>query len=128
MNKLIQGIRQEEIDFPKRFASCEEKEYGVLFYIEDNKDSYDGNHACIYPERIRDLGAVLDDIAGFYEKLGVRASIYHPFVKGYFADNEAILKAHGYTYTPEAEHRVMLLTAENQIDTPKRLPTSFANG
>ena len=50
INEFASGIRQEEIDFPKRFASYEEKKYGILFYMTDNKDSYDGNHACIYPE------------------------------------------------------------------------------
>lgn len=118
---LVNSIKREENEFPKWFASYVEKDYGILFYMEDNKDSYDGNHACIYPEKITDLGAVLDDIAAFYRKLGMRASIYHPFVSDYFKDNEGILNAHGFTYTPEEEHRVMLLTAENEITTQKRL-------
>ena len=122
-----ENIRWEEIDFPKRFASYVEKDYGILFYMEDNKDSYDGNHACIYPEKIEDLGEVLDDIAEFYREFGIRASIYHPYVKDYFKDNEEILKAHGYTYTPEEDHRVMLLTAENQIKAPKRLDIRVLN-
>ena len=121
MGNMIENIKREENEFPKRFASYVEKDYGILFYMEDNKDSYDGNHACIYPEKITDLGAVLDEIAVFYAGLGIRASIYHPFVKDYYKDNEEILKVHGYTYTPEEEHRVMLLTAENQIAAPKRL-------
>ena len=58
ITELVTGIKQEENEFPKRFASYEEKEYGILFYMADNKDSYDGNHACIYPEKIKDLGAV----------------------------------------------------------------------
>ena len=58
INEYAESIKQEEIDFPKRFSSYVEKEYGILFYMEDNKDSYDGNHACIYPQRITDLGAV----------------------------------------------------------------------
>lgn len=120
-SKYINGIKQEEIGFPKRFASYEEKEYGILFYMPDNKDSYDGNHVCIYPERITELGTVLDDISAFYRKLGIRASIYHPFEKNYFKDNLEKLNAHGYRFTPEDDHRVMLLTAQNSIDTPKRL-------
>ena len=124
---MEKGIRQEEIEFPKRFASYEEKDYGILFYMSDNKDSYDGNHACIYPERIKDLGKVLDDITDFYGKLGIRASIYHPYVKDYFKDNEAVLNAHGYTYTPEEDHRVMLLTADNQIKESGRLEIKVLN-
>lgn len=107
-SEFINGIRQEEIDFPKLFASYEEKEYGNLFCMTDNKDSYDGNHAYIYPDEITDLGAVLDDITAFYKNLGIRVSIYHPFEKDYFRNNIEILKAHGYAYTAEDDHRVML--------------------
>ncbi len=118
---VIESIKREEIDFPKRFASYAERDYGILFYMRDNMDSYDGNHACIFPDKIADLGAVLDDIAEFYAALGIRASIYHPFEKDYFKNNEDILVAHGYTYTPEEDHRVMLLTEENRIEEAKRL-------
>lgn len=127
MNDMEKGIRQEEIDFPKRFASYIEKEYGILYFMRDNPDSYDGNHACIYPENITDLGAVLDDIAAFYAELGIGASIYHPFERDYFKKHEEILTAHGYTYTPENDHRVMLLTAENRINSPKRLDIRVLN-
>ncbi len=117
----VAGIKQAEIDFPKLFASFEEREYGILFIMKDNKDSYDGNHACIYPEKIKDFGAVLDDIEQFYQRLDRGVSVWHPFKKDYFKDNIKILEAHGYTYTAEEDHRVMLLTAENAIITPKRL-------
>ena len=120
-NDYISSIKQEEIDFPRLFASYVEKEYGILFYMENNKDSYDGNHACIYPEKITDLDVVLKDIASFYEGLGRKTSIYHPFAKDYFKNNEAILNANGYTYTAEEDHRVMLLTADNQIEPLNRL-------
>lgn len=127
MNEYMEAIKQEEIDFPKCFASYVEKEYGILFYMENNKDSYDGNHACIYPHKITDLGEVLDDIKEFYKKFGIRATIYHPHKKDYFRQNEKILNAHGYTYTPEDDRRVMLLTEENQITTPKRLTIRVLN-
>ena len=128
MMKLQNGIRREEQEFPRRFASCEEKPYGLLFYMENNHDSYDGNHAVIYPERINDLGSVLDDITAFYAAKGIRASIYHPYVPGYFKNHEAVLSAHGYTYTEEADHRVMLLTDENTIHSPKRMEIRVVNG
>lgn len=119
---LIQGIKQEEIDFPKLFASFEEKPYGILYYMEDNKESYDGNHACLYPEKITDLGAVLEEITAFYAACGIhRPSIYHPYEKGYFEKHKEILKAHGYTHVSKPDHRVMLLTAENVIKPANRL-------
>lgn len=113
--ELIRDIKKEENEFPKRFASYEEKDYGNLYYMKDNKDSYDGNHAVLFPDRITDLGAVLDDIQHFYQALNRRASIYHPFAKNYFADNESVLKEHGFTYTREDAHRVMLLTEASTI-------------
>lgn len=121
MQQLINGIKQEEIDFPSRFASCVQKDWGVLFFMDDNKTSYDGNHACIYPERIADLGAVLDEINAFYTAKGICASVWHPYVKNYFADNLSVLNAHGFVYTPVPDRRVMLLTAENAIKCERRL-------
>lgn len=122
LTALIQSIKQEEIDFPRLFASFEEKPYGILYYMEDNKESYDGNHACLYPEKITDLGAVLEEITAFYAACGIhRPSIYHPYEKGYFEKHKEILEAHGYTHVSKPDHRVMLLTAENVIKPANRL-------
>lgn len=121
MQQLISGIKREEIDFPSRFASSVKKDWGVMFYMEDNKTSYDGNHACIYPDKITELGAVLDEIAAFYAGKGIRASVWHPYVKDYFRDNLHVLTAHGYSYTPVPDRRVMLLKAENRIKSERRL-------
>lgn len=115
------GIRQEEVDFPKRFASFVEKDYGVLYYMSENKNSYDGNHACIYPEKIDNLGEVLDDISAFYSSKGIHCSIYHPYVKDYFKKNEDILTMHGYRYVSQPDHRVMILTDVNNIKLKKTL-------
>lgn len=54
-----QNIIREEDEFPKLFADYVETDYGILFFNEANKDSYDSNHAVIYPERITDLAGVL---------------------------------------------------------------------
>nr|MBQ4317680.1 GNAT family N-acetyltransferase [Clostridia bacterium] len=121
MEQTIRSIRLDEIYFPKTFASFTEREYGILYYMDDNRDSYDGNHAFIFPDRINDLGAVIDDITGFYKDHGIRALIYHPHEKDYFRKNEQILNAHGFEYTYEPDHRVMLLNGENTIRTEKRL-------
>ena len=53
----------EEDLFPKIFAEFEERDYGILFYNTENKDSFDSNHAVIYRERVQNLQAVLSDIA-----------------------------------------------------------------
>jgi len=121
MQPLIDAIKREEIEFPSRFACSVKKNWGILFYMEDNKTSYDGNHACFYPDRLDDLGAVLDEIKAFYAQKGICASVWHPYVKDYFQNNLDVLNAHGFVYTPVPDRRVMLLTAENSIACDPRL-------
>lgn len=93
--QYMDSVRREEIAYPKLFASYAEREYGILYYMEDNRDSYEGNHGCLYPEKIQDLGTVLEDITAFYRALGRRALLYHPFEKDYFRRHEGVLQAHG---------------------------------
>jgi hypothetical protein len=118
---LKESILREEAEFPRLLASCEEKEYGLLFYMENNKDSYDGNHAFVYPQKIINLGSVLDEISEFYINKGIKPSIYHPHKENYFSDNKSVFMTHGYTVTHEDPHRVMLLSADNEIKTEKHL-------
>ena len=61
----IDKIFKEEDLFPREFANFEAREYGILFYDENNKDSYDSNHAVIFREKVSDLDAVLGNIAAF---------------------------------------------------------------
>ena len=49
----------EEDLFPKIFTDYEERSYGILFYNEDNKDSFDSNHAVIYKDKTDDLSGPL---------------------------------------------------------------------
>ncbi len=118
---LKESIFKEEAEFPRLLASCKEKDYGLLFYMDNNKDSYDGNHAFIYPEKISNLGSVLDEITEFYVNKGINPSIYHPHKENYFLDNQSVFEAHGYTVTYKAPHRVMLLSVDNEIHEKKRL-------
>ena len=52
MNMKLEKMYIEEDLFPREITSYETRYYGLLFYNEDNKDSYDSNHAIIYKERI----------------------------------------------------------------------------
>ena len=108
-------LRREEQEFPKLFASYHETEYGILFYNESNKDSYDSNHAVIYPERIDTLSAVLRDIIDFYKTKNIAPSIYHPFVKGYFAEHEKTFLECGFKITNVADRHVSILSEKSQI-------------
>ena len=42
----------EEDLFPREITCFIEKDYGILFYNDDNKDSFDSNHAIIYRNKI----------------------------------------------------------------------------
>ena len=37
--QYMDSVRREEIAYPKLFASYAEREYGILYYMEDNRDS-----------------------------------------------------------------------------------------
>ena len=62
----LDKIFKEEDLFPREITNWEEREYGVLFYNEANKDSYDSNHGVIFKDKIVDLRQVLEDIITFY--------------------------------------------------------------
>ena len=110
-----QNIIREEDEFPKLFADYVETDYGILFFNEANKDSYDSNHAVIYPERITDLAGVLQQITAFYREKKITPLIYHPPVKDYLKENEDIFRACGYEVTIEERNRVALLTEASTI-------------
>lgn len=124
---IKESILKEESEFPKLFADCTERDYGLLFYMENNKDSHDGNHAFIYPEKIVNLGEVLDEITAFYESKGIIPAIYHPHRENYFSDNRFIMESHGYAVTDEEPHRVMILSDEDEIVTEKCLDIKLLN-
>ena len=108
-------IRREENEFPKLFTLYHETEYGILFYNENNKDSYDSNHAVIYPERIKNLSDVLRNIVNFYKIKNITPLIYHPFVKGYFEKNEKTFLECGFKITTEESHCVSLLSEKSRV-------------
>ena len=60
----------EEDLFPKIFTNYEERDYGILFYNTENKDSFDSNLAVIYKDKIQNLQQVLSDITEFYKAKG----------------------------------------------------------
>ena len=43
-------IYKEEDLFPREFADSAERAYGMLFYNDNDKDSYDSNHAIIFKD------------------------------------------------------------------------------
>ena len=105
----------EEDLFPREITSYEARYYGLLFYNEENKDSFDSNHAIIYREKIHDIEEVLCDIIDFYRKKGIRPNIYQSIrEEGYFTEIGRELLEYGFEYWFE-EQRYMVLSEKNEI-------------
>jgi GNAT superfamily N-acetyltransferase len=122
MMNNIKGIKLEEDMFPKTFTNFKEKDFGIMFYNEHSKNSYDSNHALIYKRKITNLGSVLDSITEFYTKLNISPSIYQAITdEGYFKENEAIFNKHNYLVWIEGPNNFMVLTAENNIKNSNQL-------
>lgn len=122
MMNNIKAIKLEEDMFPKAFTNFIEKDFGILFYNEHNKNSYDSNHALIYKNKIRDLGSVLDFITEFYTNMNINPNIYQAVEdEGYFKENEAIFKKYGYSVWVEGPNNFMILTDENNIKSNNQL-------
>lgn len=105
----------EEDLFPREITSFEEKDYGILFYNDDNKDSFDSNHAIIYRDKISNLSAVLQDIIYFYKGKGITPNIYQSISdNGYFEEIQNDLAKFGFESWTESQ-RYMILVDENKI-------------
>ena len=107
----------EEDLFPKIFTDYEERDYGILFYNEDNKDSFDSNHAVIYKDQVEDLPSVLSDIIHFYSSKGIRPIIYQSMLDdNWFENIKEDLAAAGFrSWVEDQEY---LLPAGENLITP----------
>ena len=113
-------IYQEEDLFPGRFANREDRPYGILFYNEVNRDSYDSNHALIYRDRVEDLDWVLSDIKQFYLEKGLKPIIYQSILDdGYFDEIRETLSAHGFDSWTEAQKYMLLKEPSKILPNPE---------
>ncbi|MBD5131973.1 MAG: hypothetical protein HDT28_05210 [Clostridiales bacterium] len=111
----LEKIYREEDLFPREFSSYTEREYGLLFFNDSNKASYDSNHAIIFKNRINDLHKVLEDITAFYQEKGIKPTIYQSITDdGFFESNQELFAACGYEVFGE-ENRYMVLLDECKI-------------
>ena len=109
-------IYMEEDLFPRDITSWIECPYGLLFYNEENKDSYDSNHALIFREKVNDLNQVLEEILRFYTAKGITPSIYQSISDdGYFEQIGDELICHGFDFWTETQ-KYMVLLEESKIE------------
>lgn len=128
----LQECYVEEDLFPRIFTDYEEREYGILFFNTDNKDSYDSNHAVIYKDKIRDLQYVLSDIIEFYKEKGNRPIIYQSMLDdNWFDEIQEELSAAGFRSWIE-DQEYMLQVDENRIipnpDITVRIVSEWSEG
>ena len=118
----------EEDLFPREIASYEERDYGLLFYNEENKDSFDSNHAIIFKEKIHDIEMVLRDILNFYFVKEIRPNIYQSIrEEGYFDEIKSVLAAYGFEYWTESQ-KYMVLSEKNTIVTNPEIIIKKSSG
>ena len=111
----LQNCYLEEDLFPMIFTEYEERDYGILFYNTENKDSFDSNHAVIYKDRVHDLRQVLTDIIEFYKTKGCRPIIYQSMLDdNWFDEIKGELAAAGFESWIE-DQEYMLLSDKNRI-------------
>lgn len=111
----LEKIYLEEDLFPREFTTYEEREYGLLFYNDNNKHSYDSNHAIIFKDRTNNIHKALEDITQFYLQKGIKPTIYQSISDdGYFESIRDELAVHGYHVYGE-ENRYMVFLDECKI-------------
>ena len=116
----LEKIYREEDLFPREITTYIERSYGLLFYNDNNKDSYDSNHAIIFKAQTGNIHNTLEDITAFYRDKGMKPIIYQSITDDdYFESIHEELAAHGYAVSNE-ENRYMVLLDDCTI-TPNPL-------
>ena len=99
----------EEDNFPKEIASYEMRDWGILFYDQDNPLSRDCNHALIYKQKIKDLGKVLEEIVQFYQEKGITPSFCQSVIdNGDFGKIAKVLDVKSFAYIIETRDFAIL--------------------
>lgn len=111
----LKKIYNEEDMFPREITTYVKRDYGLLFYDEGNKESYDSNHAIIFENQISDVDQTLDDIIKFYRGKEIKPIIYQSICDdGYFERIKGDLWEHGFECWNEIQ-KYMILSAKNTI-------------
>ena len=118
---IKESILTEEAEYPKNFASYKKFEFGIAFYFEKSKELHEGNHAILFPEKIKNLESALNEITKFYINKDIEPAIFHPFTPCYFEKNREVIERCGYSLTIYENYRFMILSEKNTISTPRRM-------
>jgi len=117
---LIDNIKKTENSFPMLFSTYIKKEYGILFYDLDNKNSFDSNHVILFNNKCK-LSDALREINNFYLTKDIVPRIYQSFTDGFFEKNKKIFESEGYEIKYFGKNKYMVLSEKNQIIKNGRL-------
>ena len=111
----LQPFFREEDFFPREFTNAHERPWGVMYHNPDNPDSYDSNHALIFRDKVKNLPAVLREIADFYISRGLKPIVYQSILDdGWFGEIAQELSDAGFRSWQE-EQQWMLLAQDSAI-------------
>lgn len=116
-----QKIMNTEREFPSIFTNRVEKDYGILYFNENNKISHDSNHAVLFNEKITDLEYVLLDIRMFYQSKCIEPRIYLMYEGTQPNYDQKIFEKCGFEITKLGLDRFFVLSEENQIINNKKV-------
>ncbi|MFA5509328.1 MAG: GNAT family N-acetyltransferase [Candidatus Cloacimonadaceae bacterium] len=74
----VKRMLETELRFPQRFTNMVQRNYGLIFFNEGNKRSYDSNHALIFD--LIGVESSVRDIESFYKSKGINPRIYGAFL------------------------------------------------
>ena len=80
--KFIENIIYAEHNFPRLFSNMQCTNYGILFFNENIKMSYDSNHAIIMDKFGNDYDQIIDEIIYFYESKIITPRVYSSLKNG----------------------------------------------
>jgi len=111
---ILDDIIRVEREFQRDFADVAERPYGVLFYIREIPDSYDGNHAQFLRAEGVGLTEAVADVTAFYRGLGIPPRVYHLVRPGEGRPLRGALADAGYSFSDE-DTRFFVRCGSSQI-------------
>lgn len=91
----LQRMIDTELEFAKRFTNCSAKPWGLLYWNEGNKESWDSNHAVI--KDAVGAGSSIKEIVSFYKAKGIKPRIHSAFREKELDSLRPFLELNGFS-------------------------------
>jgi hypothetical protein len=91
----LKRMLDTELHFPQRFTNMVQKNYGLIYFNEGNKNSWDSNHAVITD--LIGVESSVRDIESFYKSKGINPRVFCSYQQGELDKLRPSLENHEYT-------------------------------